>query len=382
MRIGFDANVLTKEKSAGAYYLGQLVRGLVKFNPRLEVVLFSADKVCVDYDHYIHFPQVTRVTLDLPREARKGWPARYIPALLKEHKIDVFHLPCQDGSAVFRPGCPTVVTVMGMGDWIMSGSFAGWWEKRGYQFRHLAWSRIAARTITLSETTKSDLMRFCRVSAESIAVTLPGAGSDELFALTQEESEDVVGQYGLSGKDYVVNASGLSDKRHNLNFVLEGFAQYLRHAAEDVRLVVTGSVNYEGGHARAIRKMEILGIRDKVILTGFISDRSFYALLRNARAAIVSSMYSGMSFAMTESFAAGVPVIASDRGAFPEIAGEAAIMVDPYDPQSLAESLRRLLENQVEHDLYVEKGVTRVKEFSWEKMAQETLAVYQGIVKE
>ncbi|MBF0387022.1 MAG: glycosyltransferase family 4 protein [Candidatus Omnitrophica bacterium] len=382
MRIGFDANVLTKEKSAGAYYLGQLVRGLVKCNPRLEIFLFSADKVCVDYDHYIHFPQVTRVTLDLPREARKGWPGKYIPALLKKHRIDVFHSPCQDGAALFHPGCPTVVTVMGLGDWIMAGSFPGWWEKKGYQFRHLAWSRLAARTITLSETTRRDLMRFCRVSGESIAVTFPGAGSDELFSLSQGEAEAVVGQYGLAGQDYIINASGLSDKRHNLNFVLEGFAQYLRHAAGDVKLVVTGSVNYEGAYARAVRKMEMLGIKDKVILTGFISDRSFYALLRNAGAAIVSSMYSGMSFALTECFAAGVPVIASDRGAFPEIAGEAAIMVDMYDIGSLAESLRRLLENQVEHDLYVEKGVTRVKEFSWERMAQETLAVYQGIVKE
>ena len=381
MRIGFDANVLTREKSAGAYYLSRLVRALVAFNPRHEIFLFSADKVCVDYDHDVHFPQVKRVTLDLPREARKAWPARYIPALLKEYKIDVFHMPYQDGAPVFRPGCPTVVTVIGLGDWIMSGSFAGWWDKRRYQLCHLAWSRLAARTIVLSETTRNDLMRLCRVSSEHIAVTLPGAGSDELFSLTFPESEGIVARYGLADKDFIVNASGLSDKRHNINSVLEGFAQYVRQSDSDVRLVVTGSVNYEGAYARAVRKMEMLGIRDKVILTGFISDKVFYALLRNARAAIISSMYSGISFAMTESFAAGVPVIASDRGAFPEIAGEAAIMVDPYDAGSLSESLRRLLENQVEHDLYVEKGVTRVKDFSWERMAQETLAVYESVVK-
>ena len=228
MRIGFDANVLTKEKSAGAYYLGQLVRGLVKQSPRLEIVLFSADKICVDYDHFIHFPQVKRVTLDLPREARKGWPAKYIPALLKEHHIDIFHYPCQDGAPLFRPGRPTVVTVLGMGDWIMSGSFSGWWEKRRYQLRHLAWSRMAARTITLSETTRNDLMRFCRVSSDSIAVTLPGAGSDEIFSLTRGEVDEITERYGLLNKDFVLNASGLSDKRHNINFVLEGFAPFER----------------------------------------------------------------------------------------------------------------------------------------------------------
>ncbi|MBF0595097.1 MAG: glycosyltransferase family 4 protein [Candidatus Omnitrophica bacterium] len=381
MRIGFDANVLTKEKSAGAYYVSQLVRALVAFNPRLEIFLFSADKVCVDYDHDVHFPQVKRVTLDLPREARKAWPAKYIPGLLKEYKIDVFHFPYQDGTPLYRPGCPTVVTVMGMGDWIMSGSFAGWWEKRRYQLGHLAWSRLATRTIALSETTKKDLMRLCRVSPDTIAVTLPGAGSGDLFSLTNQEADAVIERYGLLGKDFVVNASGLSDRRHNINFVLEGFAQYLRESKSDVKLVVTGSVNYEGAHARAMRKMEILGIKDKVILTGFIPDKVFYAFLRNARAAIVSSMYSGISFAMTESFAAGVPVIASGSGAFAEIAGEAAIMIDPYDVQGLTAALQRLLENQVEHDLYVEKGVTRVKEFSWEGTARQTLDVYTSLVK-
>ncbi len=381
MRIGFDANVLTKEKSAAAYYLAQLIRGLVKFNPRLEIFLFSGDKIYVDYEHYLHFPQVKRVSLDLSREARKGWPGKYIPALLKEYKIDVFHYPYQDGTAVFRPGCPTVVTVMGMGDWLMSGSFSGWWAKRKYQLAHLALSRIAARTITLTDTTKNDLMRFCRVAEDCIAVTRPGAGPEDLFALSMSEVDDITSHYGLSGKDYIINASGLSDKRHNVNFVLEGFARYLRWSKAETRLVITGSINYEEAHALALRKMDMLGIKDRVILTGFLSDRAFYALLRNARAAVVSSMYSGVSFAMTESFAAGVPVVASDRGAFAEIAGEAAIMVDPYDMGDLAEALRRLLENQVEHDLYVEKGVTRVKGLSWDRMAEETFNVYQSIVR-
>ena len=381
MRIGFDANVLTREKSAGAYYLAQLVRGLVKFNPQIEIFLFSADKVCVDYDQFIHFPQVKRVTLDLPREARKKWPAKYIPALLKEYAIDVFHYPCQDGVRVFRPGCPTVATVIGMGDWINAASFSGWWERRKYQLCHLAWSRVAARTITLSETTKKDLMRFCRVAPEKIAVTLPGAGSDDLFSLTFDEADAITDRYGVYNKDFVINASGLSDKRHNFDFVLEGFAQYLRRSNSDVKLVVTGSVNYEGTYARAVHKMEMLGIKARVILTGFVSDKVFYALLRNARAAIVSSKYSGISFTMTESFVAGVPVIASDRGAFPEIAGEAAIIVDPYDTESISESLRRLLENEIEHGLYVEKGVVRAKDFSWDRMAEETYKVYQSLIK-
>ena len=177
----------------------------------------------------------------------------------------------------------------------------------------------------------------------------------------------------------MVNASGLSDRRHNLNFVLEGFAQYLRRSANDACLVVTGSINYEGAYERAVRKMEMLGIRDKVILTGFVSDKVFYALLRNARVAVISSMYSGMCFAMTESFVAGVPVIASDRGCFPEIAGEAAVMVDPYDTEALAIGLQRFLDNQVEHDLYVEKGVDRVKAFSWERMAEQSFNVYLAV---
>lgn len=379
MRIGFDANVLSKEKTAGAYYLAQLVRGLVKLNPRLELYLFSADKVCVDYDAYVNFSQVRRITLDLPREARKGWPGRYVPALLKEHRIQVFHQPCLDGASVFRPQCPTVVTVMGMGPWFLEGAFRSWIDRLRYRFNHVVWSRLAARTLTLSETTRNDLIRFCRVSQDMVVVTPPGAGSDELFSLSMDSADRITEKYGLLNKDYVINASGLSDKRHQLDFVLEGFARYCRQSEDDARLVVTGSINYEGAYDRAVRKMKMLGIRDRVVLTGFVSDTVFYALLRNARAMVISSMYPGISFAMTESFAAGVPVIASDCGCFPEVAGEAAAMVNLYDTEALAMSLQRLLGNAVEHDLYVEKGVKRVKAFSWERMAEQTFNVYLSV---
>ena len=84
---------------------------------------------------------------------------------------------------------------------------------------------------------------------------------------------------------------------------------------------------------------------------------------------------------MVEAFASGAAVIATDRGGVPEIAGEAAVMIDPYDPQGLAQALKRFLCHDVERELYVEKGYARIREFSWRRAAQETAAVYRSILK-
>ena len=171
-------------------------------------------------------------------------------------------------------------------------------------------------------------------------------------------------------------------KRRNLDLVLEGFARFHREVPDDVTLVFTGAIaNAQGAFDRAQRKIGMLGIRDRVVTTGFLAEKTLQVVLENAEAVIVTSFYEGFPQSMVEAFAAGSAVIATDRGGVPEVAGEAAVIIDPYDPTALAEALKRLLGNDVERELYVEKRYERIREFTWQRTAQETLAVYRSILK-
>ncbi len=383
MRIGFDAEVLTEGKTAAAQYLSKLVEHLLRANPRLEIVLFSSDKICVDYEPSTHFPQVKRVVEFLPKEKRAElWPAHVLPRLLKEHAIDVFHAPVRDSLPFFRPPCPSVITLFDMAPWIMYDPARGLLGLAHYKARHLLWSRLATRIITLTETSKKDIMRFCRVSKDSVTVTPMGCDEEPPNGISSEEETKVLKKYGLDGRTYVVSVSGLDRSRRNPDYLLEAFAQCHRFLPDDLYFVFTGN-NYrsQGHYERTLRKMEMLGIREKVVATGFIHDRAFQVLLSNAAVSVITPFYTGMPLAVLDSFACGVPVVASDRGAIPEVAGEAALLVDPYDASAIAGAIRKLLENPVEHETYAEKGLLRSKEYSWEKMAGETLKVYQEILQ-
>jgi len=382
MRIGFDARVLTGEKCGTANYLCRLIQQLVKLRPQIEIYLFAGEKICVDYEPFLNAPQVHRVVLDLSRKERKKWPARYLPKLLKEYKIDVFHQPFNADGLLFIAPCPTVVTILDLIPWIVQGLFTSRMKELRYKFRNLVWTRLASRVLTISECSRRDIMRLCHVSGRQVVATLLGADDIYEGPISAEEEREILEKYNLSGKKYIVNMSGLTQKRRHPDFILDGFAQYRRHASDDVYLVFTGSImKFDGFYDRAVRKMEMLGIRDRVITTGFVSDKVLKVILSHAQISVVTSLYEGFCLPVTESFACGVPVIANSRGSIPEIAQDAAVLVDPYDPQGLAEAIKRLMENSAERGALVAKGRQRNKFFSWEKMAMETLDVYQSVMK-
>ena len=381
MRIGFDAVSLTKERSGVANYLSRLVRRLVEADVDLQIVLFSPDKICVDYDILINHPRIRRVVVDLPREERKKWISKYLPRLLKEHAVDLFHQPGGGDMALFHPSCPTVLTVHDLGPWVLH-TFKDWRKGLRYKVRNLLWAQQAARIITGAEISRKDILRRCYVSAEKVLVIPYGAEPVYEPEIPLEESDDILRKYRLLGKRYVVNFSGLNVKRRNLDLVLDGFARFQRDVSDDVTLVFTGPIaNSQGAFDRAQRKIGMLGIRERVVTTGFLAEKALQVVLENAEAVIMTSFYEGFPQSMVEAFAAGTAVIATDRGGVPEVAGEAAVIIDPYDPTGLAEALKRLLGHAVERELYVEKGYERIRTFSWKRTAEETLAVYRSILK-
>ncbi|MBF0331523.1 MAG: glycosyltransferase family 4 protein [Candidatus Omnitrophica bacterium] len=381
MRIGFDAASLTRERSGIANYLVRLVRRLVEIDGDLQVVLFAPDKICVDYDLFIHHPRVKRVIVDLPRAEQKKWVRKYLPKLLKEYDINLFHQPGGLDTSVFRPSCPCVVTAHDMAPWVLN-TFKDLRKAIRYKVRTTLWAHQAKRIVTGVDVSRNDIVRLCRVSADKVIVSPYGAERVYEGDITADEENDILRKYRLQGKRYVINCSGLNFKRRNLDLVLDGFARFQREVTGEVTLVFTGAIaNVQGAFDRAQRKMGMLGIRERVVTTGFMAEKSLQVLLNNAEAVIITSFCEGFPQSMVEAFASGTAVIATDRGGVPEVAGEAAVIIDPYDPQALSEALKRLTGNEVEKHLYAEKGHTRAQDFTWQRHAQDVIAVYRSLVK-
>lgn len=380
MRIGFDARVLSGEKCGVANYLCKLLCGLVKVEPRIEIFLFSSEAFRDEFKPFLDHPRIRLVSSPLSREERKSWPRTHLAPLLKEHGIDIFHQPFNADGLLFRAPCPVVVTVHDLIPWILPGSFRSVTKEWRYKFHNWIWTRRANRLLTVSENSRKDLARLCRIPSAKITVTHLGADDIYAGALSPADEAAVLARHGLSGKRYIVNMGGLNQRRRHPEFILEGFARYREKGDKDVYLVFTGSImTFAGFFEEVRRKIEALGLKDRVITTGYLSDRELKCILSKSQVSVVTSLYEGFCLPLVESFACGVPVIANDRGSVPEIAGEAALLVSPGDPDALSQGLKRFLESPQEQELFIRRGRQRALAFSWEKMAEKTLSVYEEV---
>jgi glycosyltransferase involved in cell wall biosynthesis len=126
------------------------------------------------------------------------------------------------------------------------------------------------------------------------------------------------------------------------------------------------------------RRAAELGIAERVRFTGYVADEDLPALLSGALAFVLPSLYEGFGMPVLEAMACGAPVLASNTSSLPEVAGDAALLVDPEDTAALATGLARLAADAELRAQLRARGLARAAEFTWDRCAEETLAVLRG----
>ena len=221
--------------------------------------------------------------------------------------------------------------------------------------RRLAWvKKEADRVIVPSLTTKQDLVLY-GVSEKRIRVI---AEAPQHSKVCQEETEQVKKKYKIFS-DYLLSV-GISPTKNTANIIK---AFHLAKADKNLKLVLVG---------RPVG-MEVKEERDVRIL-GQVEDRELSALYSGASALIFPSLYEGFGIPILDAFNCRTPVVTSNLGSLAEVAGEAAVLVDPYEVESIVGGIKTAL-NQPK--TLIAKGLSRVKQFSWTKAAEETLKVYK-----
>lgn len=239
----------------------------------------------------------------------------------------------------------------------------------------------AARVLADSQATKNDLVRITGVDPSRVTVVY--LGRDETLAPVTDPVvlADVQRRLGIgiAGQPaaYVLYV-GTLQPRKNLERLIEAFAGILAEAERcwpGLQLVLAGQ---RGWLAEGIlRRIEALGLQGRVLLPGFVADEDLAALLSGALTFAFPSLYEGFGFPVLEAQACGVPVLTSDTSSLPEVAGEAALLVDPEDPAAIQQGLLRLLVDRELRDRLRAAGFANIRRFSWQRCAQETLAVLE-----
>ena len=240
--------------------------------------------------------------------------------------------------------------------------------------RAVIWSAIrrADRVLTVSDASKRDILRYFDVSAGKVEV-IPNAIDDRFrVAPSDEEIAQVRERYQLHSP-FLLYAGNIKPHK-NLERLIEAFADLRRRGFDEVKLLIIGDqVTKYPALRRAVHRCKL---HTHVRFFGFVPDRMLAVLYRLADAFVFPSLYEGFGLPPLEAMASGTPVVTSNVSSLPEVVGDAALLVDPYDTGAIADALERLLSDEALRRDLIARGHARASEFSWERSVRRIREIY------
>lgn len=242
--------------------------------------------------------------------------------------------------------------------------FAKW-----YQFLIPRLVHKARRIIAVSNFTKSRICEVTSVQPDKVVVIYNGV--DERFRpKSSEEIARTKDTFGISNFRYILTVATI-EPRKNLQRLLEAWDAWHVNLPQDIWLVIAGAK----GKDLVFRDAVFNRLPPKVCMIGHVSDEHLPALYSGALAFIYVSLYEGFGLPPLEAMACGTPVLTSNVTSLPEVVGDAAFTVNPYDIDAIAEGIKRLVEDDNLRKELSQKGLARAKLFSWERTAEVTWSV-------
>jgi glycosyltransferase involved in cell wall biosynthesis len=226
--------------------------------------------------------------------------------------------------------------------------------------------------IAVSESVKKDILYYADIPEEKIVV-IPESYDEDLCLLKNEPS--LLRQFGIDSP-YLLFLSAIA-KNKNLCRIVEAF-ESLANRFKDLKLVVAGSPAFLPDTS-AISKIKESHFASRIIMTGYVSDEQKHALYSNALAFLFPSLFEGFGLPILEAMARGCPVITSNVSSMPEVAGDAAILVDPYNVEQLEYEMERIISSETLRKELKIKGLEQSKKFSWDKTAEMTEGVFMTV---
>jgi glycosyltransferase involved in cell wall biosynthesis len=240
--------------------------------------------------------------------------------------------------------------------------------------------RAARKIITVSEFSKAEIVSLLRVPEQKVEVIYNGVGPEFGRVRNSCEVDACLQRYSIQ-RPYLLAVGNVSRRKNQL-MMMRAFALWAkRNPHTEHRLVIAGKSHGPAPDfsAESVR----VGLEERrLMVLGYIPEQDLPHLYSGADLLLNTSLYEGFGLPLVEAMRCGVPVIASRASCFPEIAGDAALLVDPVNPQEIAEAIENLIGNKALRDDLIGRGVRRAEAFRWDNAAHQTLKVYDEAVQE
>jgi glycosyltransferase involved in cell wall biosynthesis len=364
VRIGIDARKL-HDFGIGTY-IRNLVRQLARMDHETEFVLLCRPE---DVEGIQSLGENFRPVVETAGNYSIAEQIK-LPLALQREGVTLFHAPHYVLPRLI--GCKSVVTIHDcihlMFPQYLPGRLAHVYARTSITTA----ARRADRIITVSESSKRDILKYVDVPPDKIDVIYNAY--DQRFAVEPRE-EDVVRvreRYQLHD-EFVLYAGNIKPHK-NLERLIDAFHRVRQRGLDHLKLVLIGDdISKYASLRRAVHRNQL---HKYVRFLGYLPEETLAVMYRLAGVFVFPSLYEGFGLPPLEAMAGGTPVVTSNVSSLPEVAGDAALLVDPYDPEAIAEGIYQVLTDEDLRRSLRQKGLARARQFSWESAVRRVRDIY------
>lgn len=364
MKIGIVTDAIDDGNAGISVYTHMLVKHLLELGSGHEIVLIHHRK----NNHPIYSATAHLIVpmkkMPFAREYRK---VIQLPKVLEKEGFDLVHDTTQIGPFFKNSAFKKIVTIHDLVPLRFPSTTASFAQRIHHK---MGLPRILKRVdaiIAVSKSTKSDIEEFYPVATGKIKVIYEAMHARQAGGV----DVDILKKYNVA-KPYFLYL-GTLEPRKNIERIVQAFA-----GIKQGMLVIAGKKGWKFDDIFA--KVKELGLQDRVVFTGFVPDSDVPALYSSAQAFVWPSLYEGFGLPILEAMYNRCPVITSNNSSLPEVAGDAAILVDPQSVSQITKAMRDVCDTKLATELR-NKGTRQVARFSWESAASETLRLYEQVMK-
>jgi len=373
VKIGISTSVIQRGQTGIAQYVFALIRAFMAAGGRQQFILFVLEEDLPLFKFAGPAMQLVSVPESFrPPEKNILWHQFCLPRLVRQHRIDVLHVPSYRRLLWRRP-CALVATIHDLAPFRVA---------RKYDWKRMVYGRVVARwlaerqdeIIAISRNTGADITEFFRLNPERVRVIYNGVEHNRFFPVPREKAKAWMDQLHNLSQPFFLYVARLEHPGKNHERLITAFNQFKAATKSNWQLVLAGSA-WTGSEVvqRAIAQSPVA---PDIRHLGFVADADLPKLYQAADTFVFPSLYEGFGLPALEAMACGCPVLSSTRGSLGEVIANAAETVEPEDIADMQSQLTRLASDARLREHLRAAGLKRAQHFNWQTTAAATLETY------
>lgn len=377
MKIGIEAQRIFRKKKHGMDIVAlQLIRELQKADTENAYFIFVKE----DEDHGVLQETPNFKIITIKSAPYPYWEQVLLPREAKKYGVDVLH--CTSNTAPIRIDIPLVITVHDIIYLEKVNLTAGtWYQRLGNLYRRWNVPAVAgksARIITVSDYERERIINHFALPTNHVQTVYNGVGEKFRRVTDTSKLQQIREKYNLPNR-YIFYL-GNTDPKKNMIGVMRALSHLRKNNALEIPLLMLDiDRSYLHRIATQIGDTEILS---HITFCGYVPNDELPMIYSMADIFLYPSLRESFGIPILEAMACGTPVITANTSSMPEVAGDAALFIDPFSPVDIASAITSMLQNQSLRDDLTQKGLARSGMFSWKNNALQTLSLYKAVVDE